>query len=73
MIVNVLGAPKPPENSGVQTESIFDKLILMRPGEAARLVVERGGRRIVVPVKLGSMRDSFGTELPKTDYTYGAL
>lgn len=73
VIVNVLGAPKPPENSGVQTESIFDKLILMRPGEAARLVVERGGRRIVVPVKLGSMRDSFGTELPKTDYTYGAL
>lgn len=73
VILNVLGAPKPPKNFGVNHESIFDKLILMRPGETARLVVDRGGVRIVVAVKLGSMRDSLGTSLPKTDYTYAAL
>lgn len=73
VLVNVLDAPKRPKGFPASDYSIFDKVILLHPGDVARLVVERDSRRIVVPVKLGSMHASFGTFLPKTDYTYAAL
>lgn len=73
VLVNVLDAPKPPKGFPASTYSIFDKVALLHPGDVARLLVERSGMQIVVPVKLGSMRQSFGTFLPKTDYTYAAL
>jgi hypothetical protein len=73
LIVNVLDAPKLPKDRGVALDSIFDKIILLHPGATVRLLVERDGKRIVVPVTLGSMRDSLGTFLPKTDNTYAAL
>lgn len=73
LILDVLNAPKRPKGFQAVTFSIFDKVILLHPGDTVRLRIERDGRFIVVPVKLGSMRDSFGTFLPKTNYTYAAL
>lgn len=73
VILDVLNAPKPPKGTPRAEYSIFDKVILMRPGETARLLIDRDGRQIVVGVRLGSMRQSLGTFRPKTDYTYAAL
>jgi hypothetical protein len=73
VILDVADAPKPPKGFPPDTFSIFDKIALMHPGQVAQLEVERGGARLTVPVRLGSMRSSGGTFLPKTDYTYAAL
>jgi hypothetical protein len=73
VIVDVADAPKPPKGFPPDTFSIFDKIALMRVDQVAHLEVERDGKQLTVPVRLGSMRSSFGTTLPKTDYTYAAL
>ena len=73
VILGIANAPRPPKGFPAVTFSIFDKLILMHPGDVARLIIERKGARMTVPVTLGSMRESFGTFLPKTDYTYAAF
>jgi hypothetical protein len=73
VILGIANAPRPPKGFPAATFSIFDKLILMHPGDVARLLIERQGTRMTVPVTLGSMRESFGTFLPKTDYTYAAF
>lgn len=75
VLLDVLGAPKPPKAfaGSPQVKSIFDKLILLRPGETAKLLVERDGKQIIVPVRLGSQKDAFGQFLDEKDYTAAAL
>lgn len=74
VLVDVLNAPAPSKSfQGATDESIFDKLVLFHAGDTARLVVDRGGRRVIVPVRLGSMRDSFDQFLPANDTRAAAL
>jgi hypothetical protein len=66
--------PKPKAFHGMpQIKTVFDELILMHPGQTAKLIVERDGARVVVPVTLGSQKDAFGEFLPVNDYTAAAL
>jgi hypothetical protein len=37
---------------------VYDRLELVRPGRVARLLVERNSRKLVVSVRLGSLRDA---------------
>ncbi len=74
VLVDVLNAPAPSKSfQGATDESIFDKLVLFHAGDTATLVVDRGGRRFIVPVRLGSMRDSFDQFLPANDTRAAAL
>lgn len=75
VILDVVNAPKPPKAfaGSAQVKSIFDKVILIPPGGTAKLLVERGGARVVVPVTLGSQKDAFGQFLPENDYKAAAL
>lgn len=66
VLLDVLNAPK-------KVRSIFDKIVELHPGETAKLLVERGGAKITVSVKLGSQKDAFGQYLEQGDYTAAAL
>jgi hypothetical protein len=75
VLLGVANAPKKPKafHGMPQIETVFDELILMHPGQTAKLLVERDGARVVVPVTLGSQKDAFGIYLPANDYTAAAL
>lgn len=66
VLLGVLNAPKPPKafTGSAQVKSVFDKIILLHPGDTAKLLVERDGSKITVPVRLGSQKDAFGVYLP---------
>ncbi len=76
MILDVSNAP-PAGKSGQlpAANSIYDKLSRLNAGETARLLVERGGARQTVAVKLGSLADPSSTSLviPANDYSVNAL
>jgi hypothetical protein len=76
LIVDVANA-RPSRDTGdpAATDSLYNKLTSLDAGETAQLVVERGGARFTVPVKLGSLRDSNATSLiiPPNDYSLDAL
>ena len=74
VLLDVLNAPPPPPHADSSAAStIFGKLNLLNAGQTAKLLVERGGARITVAVKLGSMKDCYAVPLPDNDYTVEAL
>ena len=56
-LLRVLDAPRPPYG-GKPPPGFFDRLNLFRPGQVVRLLVKRGGAKITVSVKVGSLKDS---------------
>jgi hypothetical protein len=67
VILDVLNAP----HRGVR--GIFDRLSELNAGQVARLLIIRGGTRLVVKVRLGSLMNALGQFLPKSDYAVEAL
>jgi S1-C subfamily serine protease len=66
VLLDVLNPPQ-------KARGIFDKLSLLNAGESARLLVDRGGRRVSVSVRLGSLRKALGQYVPEKDYAVEAL
>jgi hypothetical protein len=66
VVLNVLNAPH-------QARGIFYKLSLLNAGDTARLLVNRGGARISVGVRLGSLMRALGQFVPEKDYAIDAL
>jgi len=66
VIADVLNAPH-------QTRGIFDKLSLLNAGDTARLLINRGGRRVTVTVRLSSLMRALGQFIPEKDYAIEAL
>ncbi len=66
VILDVLNAPH-------KGRGIFDKLSLLNAGQSARLQIERGGRRMSVLVRLGSLRETLGQFIPQKADAIDAL
>ena len=77
VITGAENAPPPAvrDPADIPANSVYDQVARFDAGQTARLVVERGGSRIVVPVRLGSLRDPEATALlvPTDDYDVDAL
>jgi hypothetical protein len=69
----ILGVRHVPKRRAGLSMSVFDQLSTLRAGDVAQLDVERGGARIVVSVRLGSMRNAVPSLLPATDLKDSAL
>jgi hypothetical protein len=66
VILDVLNAPH-------WARGIFDKLSLLNAGDIAHLLIDRGGKRRSVSVRLGSLMKALGQYVPEKDFSIEAL
>jgi S1-C subfamily serine protease len=66
VILDVLNPPH-------KARGIFDRLSLLDAGDTARLLVDRGKKRLSVSVRLGSLMNALGQFVPEKDYAIEAL
>lgn len=62
-LLRVLNAPRP-RFGGQPPAGFLDRLELLHPGQVARLLVRRDGRKITVRVRLGSLKDAIPSVFP---------